>query len=291
MNTLWALLPWSVIFFVALGRKIIDFIRIGFSIKEDSFDAIPLFGFLLPFIALSTSKYQLPHYAFVTYPFAAIMLAEYIFYHWQRPKDSLSISFLKNIQWIIILLLWICGFGLSYFIFPEGNTIPLILYGLLFIVLIYFTSSEYRQFRTIFASIFTAFSLNLLLSIQVYPNLLKYQYTNTIGKYIAEKEFDTSQVFTYNTNSYQSLEAYAHINPPAIDDKDNRFLDKNTFNENHPLILITNDEGYYQLKQKNYTKVLRLGKHYKVQALNASFIIPMSRNQVCENLYLVAVWR
>ncbi|MDP4935318.1 MAG: hypothetical protein NWR30_11420, partial [Salibacteraceae bacterium] len=66
---LWAFLPWSLLAIGAMANKLRQ-------LKQGEY--LTLGGFLLPFIALSFSKYKLPHYIFVTFPFLAILTGHYI---------------------------------------------------------------------------------------------------------------------------------------------------------------------------------------------------------------------
>ena len=76
-NFLWSFLPWVLAFIPGLVDFIREIIRNKFRL-DASQEAISLGGFVLPFMALSTAQYQLPHYTFVVFPLGAVITARYL---------------------------------------------------------------------------------------------------------------------------------------------------------------------------------------------------------------------
>ncbi|MBC7920310.1 MAG: glycosyltransferase family 39 protein, partial [Ferruginibacter sp.] len=74
---LWAFLPWMVLAYYGVATRLWNLVRGRFARPVDA-EVLTLGGFLLPFIALSTSQYKLPHYIFVVFPFAALLAARVI---------------------------------------------------------------------------------------------------------------------------------------------------------------------------------------------------------------------
>jgi 4-amino-4-deoxy-L-arabinose transferase-like glycosyltransferase len=74
---LWSFLPWSLLFVVAFFGNTWKLAQKKFRISSEE-EALTWGGFLFPYIALSLSKYQLPHYIFVLFPLAAIVTGKYI---------------------------------------------------------------------------------------------------------------------------------------------------------------------------------------------------------------------
>jgi 4-amino-4-deoxy-L-arabinose transferase-like glycosyltransferase len=73
-NFLWSFLPWVLVFVAALVFSIQQIIKKGFLLSTKD-EAVSLGGFVLPFAALSTAQYQLPHYTFIVFPLAAVITA------------------------------------------------------------------------------------------------------------------------------------------------------------------------------------------------------------------------
>jgi len=74
-SILWDMQPWVLYFILGLVAVIRSYIKGGASSQKEF---ITLGGFVLTFAALSLSKYKLPHYIFVTFPFAAIIAEKYL---------------------------------------------------------------------------------------------------------------------------------------------------------------------------------------------------------------------
>ena len=74
---LWAFLPWSLLLIVALWSRIRDLFRNKFRLPEGD-EAYSIGAFVLAFVALSMSRYKLPHYIFVTLPWAAVLVARWL---------------------------------------------------------------------------------------------------------------------------------------------------------------------------------------------------------------------
>ncbi|MEJ0030455.1 MAG: glycosyltransferase family 39 protein [Bacteroidota bacterium] len=103
---LWAFLPWSLLFLIALGRKMKKIIFNGLIIKRRN-EAITLGGTVLPFIAFSMSHYKLPHYIFVLFPLCAILTGAFVrklVKKYDRDLKSITI-----IQYVVSTLLLALG--------------------------------------------------------------------------------------------------------------------------------------------------------------------------------------
>ncbi|RYG51978.1 MAG: hypothetical protein EOO01_07450, partial [Chitinophagaceae bacterium] len=68
-NMLWAFLPWILLFTVALVVSIFRLFRQRLMLKDGQ-EWLTTGGFILAYIALGSSRYQLPHYIFVVFPLA-----------------------------------------------------------------------------------------------------------------------------------------------------------------------------------------------------------------------------
>ncbi len=144
-STLWAFFPWSVFLVLGLIREVRTiFLHIMGKAKQSEF--LIFFGLFLPFMALSASSYQLPHYAFIVYPLAAIITAKYIIFVFYEPGIS-SARVLSIIQNVILYLALILVFVLVWFCFPNNNTFAIVLYSMLlatFVVLNFTLRTRWR---------------------------------------------------------------------------------------------------------------------------------------------------
>ena len=94
-STLWAFLPWTLLLFTAWIVGWFDIIKAKFKIEKGQ-EAITIGAFTFALFALSKSSYQLPHYIFVAYPFAAIFTAKWVICvlekGWQWAKNTVKIT-------------------------------------------------------------------------------------------------------------------------------------------------------------------------------------------------------
>lgn len=72
---LWAFLPWSLLLYLNVGRRLADLFRRR--LPADA-DYVSLGSGLTLFIVFSLSRFQLPHYLNIVFPFYAILTAEFL---------------------------------------------------------------------------------------------------------------------------------------------------------------------------------------------------------------------
>ena len=73
-TTLWAFFPWSVVFYVAIWTRLTTARRRG----HEEGEWYTLSGAVLTFLVFSASRFQLPHYLNILFPFWAILTAHYL---------------------------------------------------------------------------------------------------------------------------------------------------------------------------------------------------------------------
>lgn len=166
---LWAFLPWSLLLFTAIYQSIKKHYHVA-----KQYQWYCLCGSLLTFLVFSASRFQLPYYLNIVFPFFAIQLADYL-YHVQLPKSRYAIG---RVQSIVIVLLFIVVGALAWFFRPDVLIWPAsVLMALLLILLMSLPKHigvvDIR--KTIIRTIIAAFIINLYLNLVFYPALLKYQ--------------------------------------------------------------------------------------------------------------------
>jgi 4-amino-4-deoxy-L-arabinose transferase-like glycosyltransferase len=168
-TTLWAFLPWSLLLFAA----IFQFIKKG-SKQVQQTEWYCLCGSLLTFLLFSASKFQLPHYLNIVYPFFAIITAQYL-YNLQSLK---SIKAVRITQTAIIVLLLVIICVLHYFYRPETfNVVIGICLLILFLALLFLpkavTSGTIS--KVVLQTLLLSFIINIYLNTVFYSSLLHYQ--------------------------------------------------------------------------------------------------------------------
>jgi 4-amino-4-deoxy-L-arabinose transferase-like glycosyltransferase len=168
-TTLWAFLPWSLVLFAAIWH----FIKTG--IKEvQKREWLCISGALLTFLLFSASKFQLPHYLNIVFPFFAIITAQYLV----GLQSERTIKAIRAVQIGVVVVLLLAIGALHYFFKPEVFSWHMafalfIWLGLLLILPGNFANTDYRQ--TAFRTLIVAFVVNVYLNFSFYPSLLKYQ--------------------------------------------------------------------------------------------------------------------
>jgi len=170
---LWAFLPWSILLYAAVIRKCRSFRR------NMPGDWICLGTALGSFILFSLSRFQLPHYLNILFPFFSILTASWLF----GIRRSRTLQFVRIVQGIInailpVLLLLLC------WLFHFRH------WPLLLVLLAALASLPYFFLRgaALPVSVTRSFWLALLVyafvNFLLYPAILQYQAGTQAGRYV-----------------------------------------------------------------------------------------------------------
>ena len=274
---LWDFQPWIILFIPALILKIRKMLVQKFKCNESE-EYSTLGGFVLVFIALSLSKYKLPHYIFVLFPFASIILADFIY----QLKGILQ-SRIAKIQFGFMHLFWLAMIINFIFFFPPKNFIlPAILTVLFATNWLVFSNFKGTVERIFLPTLITAISFNLLLSLNFYPNLLKYQSTSQIGKLVSENEIPVDMFYHYNRSSY-SLDFYAKRITPGTNINYIKCL-------KHGSLIYIDEKGLAELEENNIAfNQVGVFPSFEVTALELPFLYNKTRNKCLKNDYLIEI--
>ncbi|MDB5002464.1 MAG: glycosyl transferase [Mucilaginibacter sp.] len=212
-TTLWAFLPWSLLLLVAIYQ----FIKKG-SKQIKTIEWYCICGSLLTFLLFSASKFQLPHYLNIVYPFFAIITAQYLC----NLVETSSITTIRGIQTVVICLLLVVIGILHYFYQPETFTIAIgsclfvLLIALIFLPQVITANTMSKiVLRTLLASFF----INVYLNMVFYSSLLHYQSGSEAAMFI-------------NHNNPKNL--------PVVQLKDD-YVSAMNFYSDAPVITVTED--------------------------------------------------
>ena len=277
-NMLWSFLPWIILFLLGLAYQIKNLFQNKFSLPYTK-EGITLGGFVLTYLALGMSKYQLPHYIFSAFPFAAVITARFVS-ELETTKDSKKInSILLPGHFIIFSLLWIALVGLLSFCFESIQFIYPISASLLFVFFIYTYFKNRFHNNIILLGLYTVIGLNLFLNAAFYPALLHYQAGSDAGRYIHDNNIPTQKTFTFDYIMWRSLHFYAH----------DLIKSKSNIDEIKPGDYILTDKK--KLKVLNDAKikydVLHTGFDYPVTKISLSFLNPEARKNTLNEYVLI----
>lgn len=264
---LWDYQPWVVLLFAAIGYYAINFFRSRF--KSSIFpEYSSITTFVLLFVLLSMSNYKLPHYIFVTFPFASILVA-----HFLQTISSRSVARFAIFQMVIIHLFFLL-LGINFiFFFPPSN----FLLPLFCIIMIAGVWMTYRKLtgvsQLVFPTLLMAIAFNLVLSLNFYPQILRYQSTSTAGHWFKEQAIPSSQVRVFNSTGF-ALDFYAGKAPET--------LDQEKINELPSGILVYTDEAGAKdlMHRSDRFQVVKEFPSYHVTNLKIDFLLKSERSKV-----------
>ncbi len=269
----WTFLPWTFLAILGLVHKF----RTGFKAIAVS-EFYTLGAIILPFIALSLSRFQLDHYIYVIYPFMAIITASYLV-HLQ------SLNRGRFIVWVqaFVKLIMISGIIMvGKYVFPQVNFLYWIILALLLLLL---AGSIIRR-KTIFISILTSAAaaclLNVFIKVHFFGNLAAYEGMISAAQLTNELGIPKDQQFTLNI-------------PPHVYD----FYTKSTttyhsgLNTDKPEVLrgrsyIMSEEDFlkYNVIALDPLRIEKF-KNYPTTLLNTKFLNQATREQELNYIYLV----
>ncbi len=283
---LWSFLPWSLFFIVAFGVAVYQLIRSRFTLSPDA-ELITMASVLLPYLILSRSQYQLPHYIYPVLPFAAIITANFI--NDTLPQYSKYFKTVFIIQLTVCICLWIIG-GLLLYICFQGQPWTFVLFSIACGI---FLKSVFRKGyfildKIILSSIITILGVNLLLSLHVYPEILKYQSSKFFATELQKRNVDEQHFFAMENYAGFALDFYSGFRIREINFDD---FNKYMVTGEKYYLTVTRD-GLEKIRQSGIEPVIEYSTvHYHVSKLSLPFLNPNTRDSRLEQRYLISFVR
>lgn len=272
---LWAFLPWSLLFYAAIFNRFrtlkfkalsqVEYITVGTS--------------LVTFLLFSFSRFQLPHYMNIVFPFFAIITAKYI-YILQRTKTIKVWATIQNILFFLLIALLVL---LSvYFNLPGVLLIVIVIIATGATILYVFTKKTIPSIfgRTFMMGILVYGFLNLAF----YPVLLKYQSGSEAANFINLQE-PGKTVCTYHENSYSFA---FYINQPIEYHYSPETIKARCIGQE--VLVFTNEDQIPALVQAGLTiQVLNTFSHFRISQLSGKFLNEKTRQTVTKKMVVAKV--
>lgn len=292
-NFLWSFLPWVLAFLAGFVSIIRLVIKQKFKLATTQ-EAISLGGFALPFLALSTSHYQLPHYTFVVFPLAAVITARFLVQLLPAPKDSVF-KYTRVALVVTSVVMGLLVLMLSAWAFPMTNVL-LVLSALAFLVyVVYLYQDKKSSFsQLILAPFWTAVGCNFIMNAHIYPTLLTYQSGSELGIELARTtNFPLDRFYLLDIDPKgdyflfpHALDFYTAHNTPLITNLDE--VEKARL-KTGSIYLYTDLKGL-ALLQRNYpVKILKTFHKYHVTGITLPFLNPELRDTRIREVFLLEV--
>lgn len=284
---IWTVLPWGLLVFFAFY----DLVKQAFT-KTGLPEYLTLGGFILPFIALSTSQYKLPHYINIIIPLSSIFTARYVYVLLQNPSYKTLLKIAFGIQWANVVVVWLIGLLFVGWVFPLENIfIWLIIIALLGLTFYIGLNGNTRFQRLILPSAVTIIGVFFILNIHFYPSLFEYQAGSVLGKYLqTQKDFPQNRFFALHRLSGDGRDIFIH----TVD-----FYSGNIqpfFYETPELVrkigketawIYLDEQGFTEIQKYGLVKILNSFDKYHVTQLTPLFLNPATRLQATNKVYLV----
>ena len=278
MNMLWSFLPWIILFVPALILNIAGLVKQKFTLQPQQ-EWLTTGGFLITYLALGSSSYQLPHYIFIVYPLAAIITAKLL---WDMIEEEKYIGFCRIMQPLLLvvsLLLLMASLILMVWVFPQ-HPLVIIAWGLLFILWLYFAFKKPLKGKIFWRTASSMIVINIFLTNVVYHELLKYQVGSQAGKYFCAHHIPANEVAVYKLDDpLNSLDFYARDTIKGIDTLTSLKAQK---------YLLTMSNGLSELSQRGLAyDIVKQGAFFKVSELTFPFLDPKTRSNELKNYYII----
>ncbi len=275
---LWAFLPWSIVLYAA----VFQFFRKNFraSAKQEWFC---ITGAGLTFLLFSASRFQLPHYLNIVFPFFAILTANYLL----TLQNSASVRRVQGVQTAVMALLLVAElcleFGFQLYESPSAGVLStLLIFIAVQAVNSYFKREELR--RTLLRTAAVAILVNLYLNLAFYPALLQYQSGSEAAFWINRHNTSRLPVAQQVYQQYAfALEFYLHQPLYTIDTVHNRYPPA-------PFLLYVHGPDKELLARKGWQmETLQTFEHYPISKLKGAFLNYNTRSSTLTTYEVVRV--
>ncbi|HEY8897202.1 MAG TPA: glycosyltransferase family 39 protein [Niastella sp.] len=271
---LWAFLPWSVILFVLVGSYLKNYKTAFLTTNNFICSGIAVTGFLV----FSLSRFQLPHYLNILYPFFAIMVAN-------RLHNLKSNGLLKAIiysQNILYVLLFAACIGLTFLAglpYPIPAVPGLALLALLAVRIFPGNALQHIMMR----SFIVIMVVNCFLNGLFYPELFKYQSGNAAASFLEKTQPATVYLF----NDVSSEYAFQFYYGGTIKKINTRDLDTMSPTS---ILVYTSKEKADSLQQMGYSvHIAAQFEHFHISQLTGKFINVHTRDKAIDEFVIAWV--
>ncbi len=281
-NMLWSFLPWVLLFTAAFVIRIRELLQQRFRLTHRQ-ESLTTGGFLLAYLALGSSRYQLPHYIFVVFPLAAVMVAV-LFRDFFEGRFPLLRKALQPLQYMISVVLLIAALLTFAYVFEASRWLYVlwVVLMLLWVVLMIRKPLKGKMFWSGALAIMIA---NIFLTNHFYYQLLHFQTGSPLGRRIHQMNIPAEQIKVGAIDDpLVAVSFYAH-RPIA------RRTDTIPALEQGDFLITGNEAALPEPRQGLNISLIEEGYWYKVTELTPEFLNPETREQTLKKYYFFKVGR
>lgn len=271
-TTLWAFLPWSILFYTAVFNLFKNKNRINLPAES----IIIWTSAAITFLLFSLSKFQLPHYILIILPQFAIITALYI---QQLEGKNLKVFFtIQNVLAVLIILI----LSAIAFFFGFTNHYIAIVVLILLLAVSFVVFKELKTENLLARSAMISVGLMIFLSVFFYPSVLKYESGMEAGNWLKENYPEAKAAVLMYPDAY-SFDFYANGEPKYFWS----YEELNKLKDEKNLVIYTPESELVKLKKDYGAEVLKSFEYYHITKLTPKFINAKTRPQLLEHFYLV----
>lgn len=271
---LWAFAPWAIILFYALYATVRKMIK---RIGQPEYLCIS--GSVLMLLIFSASKFQLPFYTNILFPFFAVITAVFI----SSLKAGAGLKFFKIAQYIIASLLLVAVIALNFIFAPECWPVFVLLIAGFIGLSIYIYKKPTQIYQPVFLFTCTVSILvNAYLVTIAYPTIVDYRGDLSGAEYLNQNypRQKVSAAVLSNTFDFYYKGGVTYTNIDAILKTDSL----------KSRIIVADEKAVAELKDKGiaYTTV-KAFQDFPHENLSLPFIIKKKRSTTLDQFYLIRI--
>jgi len=282
---LWAFFPWCIAAYIA----ILFWMRRMFGLKKwKSPVNFAVLAFVFILVALSFSKFKMPHYIIMLFPLATLFTAPYL-RHVLSFRTGIKLFFPIQMTFAVIAVLM--GAALNYYFFKPISLFqltmgPLLFAGLLWLLL---NRSLKKGIKIIYISAVASLLFNFLLNYNFFPQLLKYQGGNEMAKKMKKNDLvipdQQIMLIENNAHSFDFYRGYCHAVAPSIEEL------KNNYQQIKQNYFLVNRDNKNKLQAEGFrVETVISQKDYNVAKVSLKFLNPSTREKKMDTLMLVKIY-
>ena len=271
---LWAFLPWSILLYIAFGKMI-------FNRKIKQQEWLTVYAAASVFLLFSLSRFQLPHYTNIIFPFFAIITAAYLY----RQLNN-NPKYIRMVQLFLSILIIATLFLLHFTYLPGSPSILFLLaFGILAATLIWIFRNKSLPLisRWLFTSAIASMLISIYFNLVFYPSLLTYQ-SGSEAAFFCNNNYPSLPVYSYASPADYEMEFY--LRKPL-----NKILSKADFSTiSRPALLYLPADSINDLmEQDNPPQLLKQYDYYPVSRLSLDFLKASEREKSVKKHLLVRI--
>lgn len=274
---LWAFLPWCLLLAWALWRHLHGLFSSSKPIENGA-----LGGFLLTFAALSLSHYKLPHYIFITLPWAAVLTAVAL----HQNKVSKLIGALL---YLALGAAWMVAAVVLFWAFPKGNWLTTAIASAAAFPLLWRVWQKPFPDDTetlVQRGVWGAAIFGLVLNFHFYPRLLPFQNASQTAREARSAQIPPEKMYFFNASSH-ALDFY---NGRIMESLESPDLVAQKARELGWIAVYTTSDGKKTLEKSGLSfETVSVYPHFQVALLKPKFLNPTTRQETLAEYFLLKI--